>query len=354
MSQMTKADKSRFPKAFQFLSSDLRELSTTAPRTWSAFIQHSHLSPQQAIDAVRMDIGPPLIFADDLGPAVWGMFNPRIPGRIQINMNVLDEFESAVDLTVAAEFLRAKVLHEMCHWGCFKAGVPDNDQAGEEFEADAFGRELQPWWLGPRTPQREQPAPAMATSDVSPFISPVARAELLGSLLTSHRQAPGRESDPDRRVFAGVDVAQGLPRGYRNNNPGNIRIGSRWLGLADPEQMSKFPFQQRESAFCVFCEPEWGLRAICSLMGRYKTDYGLDTPRKIISRWAPASDNNDVESYSAQIAAALNIDRDGIVDVANDEVLIALIRAIARHENGDTPPYADVQFRTALLLLRQS
>jgi hypothetical protein len=162
--------------------------------------------------------------------------------------------------------------------------------------------------------------------------------------------APGRVLDPKHAVLSGDDVAQGMPRGYRNNNPGNIRrSASAWRGLSDPADMK--PFQRLETSFCVFREPEWGLRAMASLMLTYRREHGLDTPRKIISRWAPAGDNNDVDAYARAVARALGTGPEEVIDVTNSAVMGKLLRAIARHENGDRPPYADMQFDTALLLL---
>jgi hypothetical protein len=155
--------------------------------------------------------------------------------------------------------------------------------------------------------------------------------------------------DPSHTVFAGMDVSEGMRRGYRNNNPGNIRVSSdAWRGLADPQDQTEF--QRREKNFCVFREPEWGLRAIAYLLRKYKSDYQLDTPRKIVSRWAPASDNNDVGSYADAIAKALNIGSDTRVDVSDQPTIKQLMKAISQHENGDRPPYSEVQYDAALLL----
>ena len=47
-----------------------------------------------------------------------------------------------------------------------------------------------------------------------------------------------------------------LPRGIRNHNPGNIKLGTAWDGLSD---------EQNDDVFCQFKEPVWGLRAFCLL-----------------------------------------------------------------------------------------
>ena len=44
-------------------------------------------------------------------------------------------------------------------------------------------------------------------------------------------------------------------RGYRNNNPGNIRVGAPWHGLIPRARMT--PVQSAEAEFCVFEAPAW-------------------------------------------------------------------------------------------------
>ena len=46
-----------------------------------------------------------------------------------------------------------------------------------------------------------------------------------------------------------ADGIEKLPRGIRNKNPGNIKLGTAWDGLAD---------EQSDPTFCVFKETVWG------------------------------------------------------------------------------------------------
>ena len=55
-------------------------------------------------------------------------------------------------------------------------------------------------------------------------------------------------------------------RGERNNNPGNIRHGSKWQGLSA---------QQTDPSFCQFVSPEYGIRAIYKLLQTYQKKYEL-------------------------------------------------------------------------------
>ncbi|WP_423063870.1 hypothetical protein [Candidiatus Paracoxiella cheracis] len=76
-------------------------------------------------------------------------------------------------------------------------------------------------------------------------------------------------------------------RGFRNNNPGNIRHGEPWLGLAE---------DQTDPDFCQFVSVEYGIRAIFKILEIYREKYHLTTIDDIISRWAPPTEN-DTRSY---------------------------------------------------------
>lgn len=116
------------------------------------------------------------------------------------------------------------------------------------------------------------------------------------------------------------------PRGIRNNNPGNIRHGSaKWQGMAA---------QQTDANFVQFVSPEYGIRALSILIGNYYTKNGLNTVRKIISRYAPNTENN-TEAYAQAVAKAIGVVPDTIINVNTHKV--ALVEAIIQHENGKQP-----------------
>lgn len=74
-----------------------------------------------------------------------------------------------------------------------------------------------------------------------------------------------------------------IPRGIRNNNPLNIRIGNTWLGERN---------NPTDPAFEEFVTMEYGLRAAFCILRRYIRRYKKDTIPAIVSTWAPASENN--------------------------------------------------------------
>ena len=87
------------------------------------------------------------------------------------------------------------------------------------------------------------------------------------------------------------------PRGIRNCNPLNIRLSSdKWQGQVLPQRGSG------EGAFCQFYSMEWGWRAAFVILCRtYYGKYGLKTIRDIVSRWAPAKENN-TEAYIRHVS----------------------------------------------------
>ncbi len=119
-------------------------------------------------------------------------------------------------------------------------------------------------------------------------------------------------------------------RGIRNNNPGNIRHGDKWRGLADI---------QTDKAFCVFKSPEWGIRALVRILRNYQTKHGLKTVESIINRFAPEVENNTT-SYILSVCQVLDVKPRDVIDVREPGIMINLLKAIIRHENG-VQPYSD-------------
>ena len=130
------------------------------------------------------------------------------------------------------------------------------------------------------------------------------------------------------------------PRGIRNCNPLNIRrTGDQWRGLADI---------QTDASFCQFRAMEWGWRAAFRLLTHtYYRKYGIDTIRAIVSRWAPAADNNDETAYTAHIIRLTGIAADEPLGNPQEQaarwMMVALAMAI--HENGtaELDPFAMLQ-----------
>ena len=125
---------------------------------------------------------------------------------------------------------------------------------------------------------------------------------------------------------------QRIPRGIRNNNPLNIRVGNNWKGeVANP---SDHTFEQ-------FTEMKWGVRAAFIVLRNYIVRHKCNTIRKIISRWAPANENNTL-AYIATVSQRANIKPDEVINVDNTCQMIALLLAMCYVENGQEISLDDV------------
>lgn len=114
----------------------------------------------------------------------------------------------------------------------------------------------------------------------------------------------------------------------RNNNPGNIRFSNAndWVG--------KVPYSKNTDtgkAFEQFTHLHFGIRAKMVLIYN-KVNSGTNTISKLISVYAPAFENNTV-AYINQVVALTGIDKNAVI-VLNEELLIALCKAISYVENG--------------------
>ena len=122
-----------------------------------------------------------------------------------------------------------------------------------------------------------------------------------------------------------------MPRGVRNNNPGNIRrTDTRWQG----ERLVV-----TDSAFEEFETPEDGIRALALILRNYQRKHGLKCVAQIIARWAPPCEN-DTGSYAGHVAGVLGVSMTAPIDTSHPGTLATLVRAIIRHENG-VQPYSD-------------
>lgn len=131
-----------------------------------------------------------------------------------------------------------------------------------------------------------------------------------------------------------------LPRGIRNNNPGNLRRSKDpWQGLATP---------QADKDFFTFKTATYGIRALARTLINYQDEHNLRTIRQIISRWAPANENN-TSAYIGAVAKNTGYEADRPLDMHKFAHLQPLVKAIIRHENGQQP-YTETEITKALVL----
>lgn len=134
---------------------------------------------------------------------------------------------------------------------------------------------------------------------------------------------PGGGNDSLDLINA-LNPIKALPRGIRNNNPGNIRYtATPWRGLANPAS---------DGEFCIFVRPEYGIRAMAKILASYEKR-GVDTLSEIISAWAPAVENN-TQSYILFVSAKTGISP---IDIVGRHRWPVLLAAIITQENGIQP-----------------
>lgn len=119
------------------------------------------------------------------------------------------------------------------------------------------------------------------------------------------------------------------PRGIRNNNPLNIRKGSSWKGERPV---------QTDQAFEEFVSMEWGIRAGIKLIRNHITGFNgkrppANTIKKLISVWAPVTENN-TEAYVRTVCLQTAIGRNDLLHASDRRSIIAIARAMAYVECG--------------------
>lgn len=127
------------------------------------------------------------------------------------------------------------------------------------------------------------------------------------------------------------------PRGVRNNNPGNIKIGnSAWQGKIPVANNTDGVFEQ-------FVSFPYGTRAMIKLLQNYIAQ-GRDTPTKIIQFWDIGN-----PTYTAYLIAQTGFSANQVL-TGDKPTLKKLSQAIARFENG-VDILTDSRFETAYALL---
>lgn len=123
-----------------------------------------------------------------------------------------------------------------------------------------------------------------------------------------------------------------IPRGFRNCNPLNIRIGNTWLGERDNPD---------ETEFEQFVNISYGLRAGFIILRRYIRRYHLNTVQLIISRWAPRSEN-DTSAYVSTVCRETGLQPNQPIDFADQETMTRLVAAMCLVECGQPVDIAQI------------
>lgn len=141
---------------------------------------------------------------------------------------------------------------------------------------------------------------------------------------------------------------QDLPRGLRNNNPGNIIItGINWSGEIPITQNTDGHFEQ-------FYSIEKGIRA-AAMDIIHDVKNGQDTIRKLITEWAPPTENPTTD-YINYVAAGAGQNPDAPLQLTS-ETLKRILRVIVNVENGAAAGNAyvsDYDIENSIMLLPEA
>jgi len=114
------------------------------------------------------------------------------------------------------------------------------------------------------------------------------------------------------------------PRGIRNNNPLNIRVGNNWQGERKPNT---------DGAFEQFTTMQYGYRAAFKLLKAYIEKHHCRTIRFIINRWAPPKENN-TNAYLKRVVEISGLNPDAVIAFKQKQTMIDLAYAMTIVENG--------------------
>ncbi len=113
-------------------------------------------------------------------------------------------------------------------------------------------------------------------------------------------------------------------RGFRNNNPGNIRHGDQWKGLRT---------LQTDDDFCQFECIEYGIRAIFRILTTYRQHFNILALKDIIHRWAPPNENK-TEAYLHAVCHLTRLQPDTTINPIDYPIIVDAIMYV---ENGYQP-----------------
>jgi hypothetical protein len=258
---------------------------------------------------------------------------------------------AAATLTPATAIKKTRRAHGGGVANLEGGGVPwptdDDDQWELPVVTPAVSHEPDPGVSKPVTEARAEPTTVPSDETAQGYLSqhpaePDTRsvAELSGIGL----------GDPNMEEAAGVvpastrsDVAPraapqqapvSLPntRGFRNNNPTNIEDGP--YAKSQPGYRGVEP----KGRFAVYDTMEHGQDAAAHLLQRYGTmrdsnGQPVNTLTRMITRWAPPSDGNNVPKYISYVSARTGIHPDATLDTNDLALMRKVSSAMQEHEN---------------------
>lgn len=119
-----------------------------------------------------------------------------------------------------------------------------------------------------------------------------------------------------------------LPRGIRNNNPGNLEYAGQRGATKELGPGGRF---------AVFRTREEGLAALARQIELYAAR-GYNSVLQIMNAFAPPGEN-DTELYAERVAKSMRVGSIDELDLNNSRTVASLMNAIIAHENMNKNPY---------------
>ncbi|CAI0818517.1 lytic transglycosylase [Serratia proteamaculans] len=134
------------------------------------------------------------------------------------------------------------------------------------------------------------------------------------------------------------------PRGIRNNNPGNLNyVGQNGAAL---ENHATPRFARFNSAFEGFAALGKQIKAYYNGTSKAAGYQKLQSVEDIISRFAPASENN-TQGYIDKLSKMLGVGRGESLNIHDPQVLATLMNGITQIENGKNPYAPEMVLKAA-------
>lgn len=127
-----------------------------------------------------------------------------------------------------------------------------------------------------------------------------------------------------------------LPRGIRNNNPGNLNFAHQAGAILEPGPNARF---------ARFPTPADGLAALRDQLIRYIVRDKLSTVNAIIAKWAPPNENN-TSAYAQFVARKIGVEASADLGPVTPPLIGKMMMAIIEYENGQNP-YGDLVAQVA-------
>lgn len=119
-----------------------------------------------------------------------------------------------------------------------------------------------------------------------------------------------------------------IPRGLRNNNPGNIRN----LETNDFQGEVKYK-DKKDAEFEEFVAMKWGVRAMMKILLRYNKRYACRNLEDLIRHWAPENENNTA-AYIKKVCTMTGLNPKWEVDLSQKDTMCSIVDAMIYVENG--------------------